>query len=67
MILDKIYLNYARNYDFVPSSQKSFALASKCDHVVWLGHYKARFVQSMLPEDVTLANEHVLHRPANWK
>ena len=52
---------------FVPPTQKSFALASKCDHVVWLEHYKARFVQSMLPEDVTLSNGHVLHRPTNWR
>ena len=52
---------------FVPPTQKSFALASKCDHVVWLEHYKARFVQSMLPDDVTLTNGHILHRPDNWK
>ncbi len=52
---------------FVPPTQKSFALASKCDHVVWLGHYRARFVQSMLPENVTLKNGYIVHRPENWK
>lgn len=31
-----------------------------------LGHYKARFVQSMLPDEVTLPNGHKLQRPANW-
>ena len=24
-------------------------------------------VQSMLPEDVTLENGHIIHRPGNWK
>ena len=52
---------------FVPPTQKSFALASKCDHVVWLGHYRARFVQSVLPENVTLKNGYIVHRPENWK
>ena len=52
---------------FVPPTQKSFALASKCDHVVWLGHYRARFVQSMLPDDVKLNNGHVVSRPDNWR
>jgi hypothetical protein len=37
-----------------------------CDHVVWLGHYRARFIQSMLPDDITLSNGYVLHRPKNW-
>ena len=52
---------------FIPPNQKSFALVNKCDTTVWLGHYKARFVQSMLPDEVKLANGHVLHRPSNWK
>ena len=51
---------------FVPPTQNSYALASKCDHVVWLEHYKARFVQSMLPDKVTLANGHIVQRPDNW-
>ena len=51
---------------FIPPTQHSFALAGKCDHVVWLGHYRARFAQSMLPNDVTLSNGHILHRPNNW-
>ena len=52
---------------FIPPNQKSFALVSKCDTTVWLSHYKARFVQSMLPDEVQLENGHVLHRPENWK
>ena len=52
---------------FVPPTQKSFALAGKCDHVVWLEHYWARFVQSTLPDEVTLANGHIIRRPENWK
>ena len=27
---------------------------------------KARLVQSMLPDEVKLANGHLLHRPSNW-
>lgn len=53
-------------YVFVPPTQKTFALASKCDHVVWLEQYRARFGQSMLQDEVTLANGYVVHRPANW-
>ena len=51
---------------FVPPTQKTYALADKCDHVVWLEHYRARFIQSMLPDEVTLANGYIAHRPANW-
>ena len=51
---------------FIPPNQKSFALVSKCDTIVWLSRYKARFVQSMLPDEVTLLNGHKLQRPANW-
>lgn len=54
-------------YLFVPPNQKSYALASKCDNTIWLEHYRARFVKSMLPENVTLKNGHVLSRPENWK
>ena len=52
---------------FVPPTQKSFALASKCDHVVWLGHYRARFIQSMQPDEITLKNGYIVHRPENWR
>lgn len=52
---------------FVPPSQNTYALASKCDNIIWLEHYKARFAQSMLPEEVTLPNGHKLIRPENWK
>ena len=53
--------------NFVPPNQESFALAEKCDAVLWMKQYKARFVQSMLPNEIELANGHILHRPANWE
>ena len=52
--------------NFVPPNQESFTLAEKCDAVLWMKQYKARFVQSMLPNEIELANGHVLHRPSNW-
>lgn len=52
---------------FIPPNQRSFALVNKCDTTVWLEHYKSRFVQSMLPDEVKLENGHILHRPENWK
>lgn len=52
---------------FIPPNQKSFALVSKCDTAVWLSRYKARFVQSMLPDEVKLDNGYILRRPENWK
>lgn len=52
---------------FIPPNQKSFALVSKCDTTVWLSRYKARFVQSMLPDEVLLENGYVLRRPENWR
>ncbi len=52
---------------FVPPTQRTYALASKCDHVVWLEHYRAGFAQSMLPDEVTLSNGYVVKRPVNWK
>ena len=66
----EIIKSFAPNHPviaFVPPNQKSFALVDKCDAVLWMEQYKARFVQSMLPEDVTLENGHILHRPENWK
>ena len=52
---------------FVPPTQKSFALAGKCDPVIWLEQYRARFVQSILPDEIRLKNGHIIHRPENWK
>ena len=52
---------------FVPPNQRSYALINKCDGAVWLEHYKARFIQCMLPDEVMLENGHILHRPDNWK
>lgn len=54
-------------YAFIPPTQKSYALVSKCDKTIWLERYKARFIQSMLPEEVTLESGHTVHRPDNWK
>lgn len=54
-------------YLFVPPNQKSYALASKCDNTIWLEQYRSRFIQSMLSDEITLPNGHVLHRPENWK
>lgn len=51
---------------FVPPNQNSYALVGRCDSVVWLEQYKARFVQCMLPEEVILANGHKISRPGNW-
>ena len=65
----EIIKEFAPNHpviNFIPPNQKSFALAGKCDAVLWMEQYRARFVQSMLPDEVTLANGHVLHRPQNW-
>ena len=42
---------------YIPPNQKSFALVNKCDAVLWME----------LPEDVTLENGHVIHRPTNWR
>lgn len=53
-------------YAFIPPTQKSYALVSKCDKTIWLEQYKARFMQSMLPNQVTLPNGHTVQRPSNW-
>lgn len=45
-------------YAFIPPTQKSYALVSKCDKTVWLEWYKARFMQSMLPAEITLESGH---------
>lgn len=54
-------------YAFIPPTQKSYALASKCDKTLWLERYRARFMQSMLHEEITLDNGHTVHRPKNWQ
>ena len=54
-------------YAFIPPTQESYALVSKCDKTIWLERYKARFIQSMLPEEVTLESGHTVRRPDNWK
>ena len=62
----KAFAPYHSVVDFVPPNQRSFALAGKCDAVLWMEQYKARFVQSMLPNEIVLDNGHVLRRPENW-
>lgn len=54
-------------YAFIPPTQKSYALVSKCDKTIWLEKYRARFMQSILPEEVTLESGHIIRRPSNWK
>ena len=44
-------------YAFIPPSQKSFALAAKCDGIIQLGKYRPRFLKAMLPENI---------KPTNW-
>lgn len=52
---------------FIPPTQHSYALVGKCDKAVFLEQYRARFMQSLLPDTVTMPNGHVLRCPGNWK
>lgn len=52
---------------WVKPPQGGFIYKESMDKKRVLEHYKARFVQSMLTDDVTLANGHVVHRPDNWR
>lgn len=65
----EIIKSFAPNHPviaFVPPNQHSFALTGKCDATLWMEQYHARFIQSMLPDDVKLNNGHIIHRPSNW-
>lgn len=53
-------------YVFIPPNQQSFALAAKCDNTIPLGNYRPRFLRSMLPDEITLSNGHIIRRPGNW-
>lgn len=52
---------------WVKPPQGGFIYKESMDKKRVLEHYKARFAQSMLTDDVTLANGHVVHRPDNWR
>lgn len=52
---------------FIPPTQHSYALVGNCDKAVFLEQYRARFMQSLLPDTVTMPNGHVLRCPRNWK
>lgn len=53
-------------YVYFPPLRHSVSLTSSANGVRKLAHYKARFNQSMLPEEVILPNGHILKRPTNW-
>lgn len=52
---------------FFPPMKHSVTLYNSCHAVKKLGGYKARFNQSMLPEEVTLPSGYIAKRPDNWK
>ena len=52
---------------YFPPLRHSVSLSNSCDGKRKLLDFKARFNQSMLPEQVTLLNGTVISRPNNWK
>ena len=54
---------YVDGYNFYYGLKNGGA---KWKRLYWLDIVKF-FERMMLPEDVTLSNGHVLHRPANWR
>lgn len=54
-------------FAFFPPTKHSVTLYNSCHAVKKLGGYKARFNQSMLPEEVKLPDGHIAKRPDNWK
>jgi len=52
---------------YFPPLRHSVSLSNSCDGERKLSDYKARFNQSMLPDNVTLLNGTVISRPNNWK
>ena len=52
---------------YFPPLRHSVSLSNFCDGVRKLSDYKARFNQSMLPDNVTLLNGTIISRPDNWK
>jgi uncharacterized LabA/DUF88 family protein len=54
-------------YVYFPPLRYSISLSNSCDIEKKLLNFKARFNQSMLPENVTLPDGTVISRPAGWK
>jgi uncharacterized LabA/DUF88 family protein len=54
-------------YVYFPPLRHSLNLSNACDAERKLSVYKARFNQSMLPDEVTLPNGTVIKRPSNWR
>jgi hypothetical protein len=54
-------------YVYFPPLRHSVSLSNLCDAERKLSDFKARFNQSMLPENVTLPNGTIISRPANWR
>jgi uncharacterized LabA/DUF88 family protein len=52
---------------YFPPERNSNNLANKANATISLSHYKARFNQTMLTEEVMLPSGHILRRPVNWK
>ena len=52
---------------YFPPLRHSVSLSSSCDGGRKLSDFKARFNQSMLPDNVTLLNGTIISRPNNWK
>jgi uncharacterized LabA/DUF88 family protein len=53
-------------YVYFPPLRYSLNLSNACDTERKLSIYKARFNQSMLPDEITLPNGTVIGRPSNW-
>jgi uncharacterized LabA/DUF88 family protein len=52
---------------YFPPERYSSNLSSMVGFAINLAQFKARFNQSLLPEEVTLPGGHILKRPINWK
>lgn len=52
---------------YFPPLKHSVTLSNSCHAVKKLGDYKARFNQSMLPEEVELPSGYIAKRPENWR
>ena len=53
-------------YVYFPPLRYSISLSNICDAERKLSGYKSRFNQSMLPDEITLPNNVLIKRPANW-
>lgn len=52
---------------YFPPHRHSISLSNNCNAVRKLSDYKARFNQSMLPEQIKLLDGTIVSRPDNWK